>query len=233
MAVATGLALSVGSAAYAANQQKKGAQGAANTVADASNASIAEQRMAREQSRQDQMPWMQAGQSALGQLQALNSGDFSSFKESPDYQFTFDQGLQGLDRSAAARGSLNSGGADADRIAYGQGMASQQYGNYYNRIASLAGAGQQAASGLGALGANAANQIGNSMQNAGAARASSYLQRGDANSQLASGLGGLANYGLQQWQASRPQGGMVGPVTRQPTSIPTPAVTVPNVRPTW
>lgn len=178
-------AITVVGGAVSANQQKKGAQGAANATERANNASIAEQQRQYDLTRQDQQPWMQAGQSALGQMQALNAGDFSSFKESPDYQFAFDQGMQGLDRSAAAGGMLTSGGADADRIAYGQGMASQQYGNYYNRLAGLAGVGQQTASGLGQLGANTGANIGNALMNTGQARASSYMAKADANSQLA------------------------------------------------
>lgn len=193
-------AVSVGTALYGANQQKKGAQGAANATERANDAAIAEQRRQYDLTREDQQPWLQAGQSALGQLQQLNSGDFSSFKESPDYQFTFNQGLQGLDRSAAAGGMLTSGGADADRIAYGQGMAQQQYGNYYNRLAGLAGVGQQTASGLGSLGANMAGNVGNALMNTGQARASSYQQRADTNSQLGGALGGIAN---QAWQRNQ------------------------------
>lgn len=193
-------AVSVGTAVYGASQQKKAAKQGANATAQANDAAIAEQRRQYDLTREDQQPWMQAGQGALNQMQALNAGDFSSFQQSPDYQFAFNQGLQGLDRSAAAGGMLTSGGADADRIAYGQGMASQQYGNYYNRLAGLAGVGQQTASGLGSLGANMAGNIGNAMMNTGQARASSYQQRADANSQLGGALGGLAN---NMWQRNQ------------------------------
>lgn len=162
---------------------------AADASRNATNSTIAEQRRQYDQSRKDMLPWLNAGGDALAQLQALNSGDFSSFKESPDYQFAFGQGLQALDRSAAARGGLFSGGADADRIAYGQGMAAQQYGNYYNRLASMAGLGQTTASGLGTLGANMAGQIGAAYQNNAAnQRQSAY----DTAETWRTGLAGLA-----------------------------------------
>lgn len=205
MAAITGSVIALGTAAYSANQQKKGAQGAANATQRANDASIAEQQRQYDLTREDQQPWMQAGQSALGQMQALNAGDFSSFKESPDYQFAFNQGLQGLDRSAAAGGMLTSGGADADRIAYGQGMASQQYGNYYNRLAGLAGAGQQTASGLGQLGANTGNNISNALANTGQARASSYQQNANTNSQLAGLVGGMGTGIANNRNAYSPQ----------------------------
>lgn len=193
MAAVTGSVIALGSGAYSANQQKKAAQGAANAAADANQLAIREQQRQFDLTREDMQPWLQAGQSALGQMQALNSGDFSSFTQSPDYQFAYDQGLQALDRSAAAGGMLTSGGADADRIAFGQGLATQNYGNYYNRLAGLAGAGQNAAGGLGQFGANAASNIGNLQQATGQARASSYMQRADTNAQLATGIGGLFN----------------------------------------
>ena len=59
----------------------------------------------------------------------------------------FTQGLQALDRSAASKGTLQSGGQAKGAQEFGQGLASQQYGNYFNRLLSLAGIGQGAASG--------------------------------------------------------------------------------------
>jgi hypothetical protein len=169
--------------------QSNNAKKAAKAAGQGSDAATEEQRRQYDQTRQDNLPFLQAGQGALTQMQALNSGDFSSFKESPDYQWTFNQGLQGLDRGAASRGGLYSGGADADRIAYGQGMASQQYGTYYNRLQAMAGQGQTTAGQLGQFGANSANQIGNNMQNAGNARASGYINQGNAWANTANQVG--------------------------------------------
>lgn len=214
MAAVTGSVIALGSAAYSANQQSKAAQGAANAQAGGQQLAIGEQQRQFDLTRQDMQPWMQAGQNALGQVQALNAGDFSSFTQSPDYQFALDQGLQGLDRSAAARGSLNTGGHSADVLGYAQGLASQNYGNYYNRLAGLANVGQTTAGQLGQFGANAATNIGNAYGNIGNARASSYQARGNANSQLAGLLGGMGsnianNYRSgQQTQAA--QNGLAG-----------------------
>lgn len=169
---------------YLSNKSaNKGAQ-------DGADAMTAEQRRQYDQTRNDLMPWLNAGSGALTQMQALNGGDFSSFKASPDYQFALDQGMQSLDRSAASRGGLYSGGHSADLMKFGQGLASQNYGNYYNRLAGLAGVGQTTGQSLGQFGANAANQI-------GGARQSAYNNIGQNNADFYAGtagaLGGLWN----------------------------------------
>jgi hypothetical protein len=145
---------------------------------------------------------MQAGQSALGQMQALNSGDFSSFKQSPDYQFAFNQGLQGLDRSAAARGSLYSGGHSADLMKFGEGLASQNYNTFYNRLQSMANQGQTTASGLGQIGQQYANNVGQIGMNNANNMASSYQQSANANSQMAGVAGGAFNNWYQRNSAN-------------------------------
>lgn len=169
---------------YLSNRSaNKGAQAGADAMAG-------EQARQYDQTRRDLMPWLQAGGGALDQMQQLNLGNFSSFKQSPDYQFALDQGMQSLDRSAASRGGLYSGGHSADLMKFGQGLASQNYGNYYNRLASLAGVGQTTGQSLGSFGANAANQI-------GGARQSAYNQIGQNNADFYAGtagaLGGLWN----------------------------------------
>ena len=196
-------AVTVVAGAYNSNQQKKAAQGSANAAAEGSANEIAERQRQYDQTRTDQMPWLNAGSGALTQMQALNSGDFSSFKESPDYQFALSQGFQGLDRSAAKRGSLYSGGHSADLMKYGQGMAAQQYGTYYSRLSDLATGGNATATSLGGLGAGMANQIGYANQRTGDARASAYMQKADANSQFATGTMGALNGAWQGYNAQR------------------------------
>lgn len=195
-----GATLAVG--LYSANQQKKSAKGAANAQANAANAATAEQQRQFDLTRSDQKDWMDAGRGALGQMQALNSGDFSSFKSSPDYQYARDQMQQGIERGAAARGSLYSGGTNVDLATALNGIASQNYGNFYNRLSNMAGQGQATAGNLGGLGMNMATNIGNNLQDAGRARASAFLSTGDTNSQLAAGIGGLFNNWYQKNSAN-------------------------------
>lgn len=151
-----------------------GANKAADAQKSASKKSIEEQKRQFDLSRADQMPWLQAGTSALGQQQALLKGDYSQFYQSPDYQFALDQGMKGLDRSAASRGKLYSGGYGQDLTKYAQGMATQNYNNYYDKLAGLSRTGSSTATNLGTLGQNYANAYSQQQQNIGNARASAY-----------------------------------------------------------
>ena len=187
-------ALIVAGGTYLASREaNKGAGKAADAQAEANALGIAEQRRQFDLTRQDMMPWLTSGRGALGRLDAASNGDMSGFQQSPDYNFRFDQGMQGLDRSAAAKGSLFSGGADADRIAFGQGLASAEYGNWWNRQAGLAGVGQTTASQLGSLGAGMSSNIGNLLNNTGQARASAYQTAGDNNAKMWGGVAGAFN----------------------------------------
>jgi len=69
--------------------------------------------------------------------------DFN-FQTDPGYQFRFEEGQRALDRGAAQRGGLLSGGYARKAMRYGQGFASNEYTNVYNRIANIAGMGQVA-----------------------------------------------------------------------------------------
>ena len=176
---------------YSASQQKKAASKGAQAQTDASNAVIGEQRRQYDQTRTDLNPYMQFGQQAIPGLNALNSGDYSGFMKSPDYLASRDLGQSQIDRSAGARGGLFGGGNTRDSIQFGSQLASQYLGNYRDSLFKQAGMGQQSAAGLGAFGADMANQIGRQYNNIGNARQSSYGQQADTNSQMAGGLAGL------------------------------------------
>lgn len=129
----------------------------------------------------------------------------------PGYQFRLKEGMQGLERSAAARGGLLSGGTLKGIQRYGQDMASQEYQNAFNRYQaertgtlnpyqSLAGVGQSTANTLGTMGMNYANQAGETYQNAANARASGYV--GQANA-IGGTIGNLSNMYYQNQLMNR------------------------------
>lgn len=181
--------ITAGIGLYGASKQASAAKSAANANVQGQMAAIAEQQRQYNQSRSDEMPYMQSGVQNLGIMNSLNGGDFSKFYQSPDYQWTFNQGVHAQDASAAARGRLDSGGYGEDLTRFGQGLASQQYNSFYNKIAGLANQGQSAAAGVGYLGSNKANQIGNAYGNIGAANAQGII--GSANA-WNNGLGSIA-----------------------------------------
>ncbi len=119
----------------------------------------------------------------------------------PGYQFRLNQGLQGIDRSAAARGGLNSGAALKALQRYGEGLASEEYGNFANRLASLIGLGQTAATTTGGWGINTGQNLAQNLANIGASRGSSYANQANMWGQ---GIGGAANAFSNYW-AGRPQ----------------------------
>lgn len=156
------------------------AKSSARAQERAAQLSTDEQRRQYDQTRADFMPWRDAGIGALDKINALNGGDFSGFYSSPDYEFTRREGQRGMEQSAAARGGAFSGNALRGLSEYNQGLASQQFGNYYNRLAGVAGVGQAATGSIASAGANASNNISNNLMAAGNARASGIM--GAANS---------------------------------------------------
>ena len=195
MGAITAAAIAAGATIYSANKQSNAAKGAANAQKNAANEAIQQSEANYQRTAADLNPYIDTGKNALGQINALNGGDYSSFHASPDYQFSLTQGLQGLDRSAAARGSLYSGGHSADVLNYAQGLADQNYNSYYGKLQQLAGMGQNAASNLGSVGTGNAAAIGGYLTNAGNAQANGAINNANASSNMWGQLGNLAgNY---------------------------------------
>ena len=162
-----------GSALYGAYT----ANNAANTAAQAGNNALGLQAQMYNQNRQDLAPWRAAGQQALATMLPQVSG---TFQGSPGYQFQQQEGMRMLNNRLAGMGLANSGQAQRAALQYSQGLAAQDYGNYWNRLAALAGIGQtatgqgvQAGQQFGALG-------GQTMQNVGSALASGQAQQANA-----------------------------------------------------
>lgn len=173
--------------------QKNRADRAVDAQVNASNQANATLWKMYDQTRQDQMPWMQAGQGGLNALMGLyglNKGSDGSWsmgsnpeagmaalRMDPGYQFRLQEGQRAIENGAAARGGLLSGNALRAVTRYGQDYGSNEFGNLANRYSSLAGVGQSAAGNIGNLGANTASNVGNNLLGAGQARASGYMNQ--------------------------------------------------------
>lgn len=154
-------------------------------------------------SRQAYSPYVEGGnraQSALYDLMGLN-GDAARntarqmFATDPGYQFAYDEGMRALDQSAASRGMLNSGATQKAAMRYGQGLADQQYGSYYNRMADLGRTGLTATNAMmspimqGRMGEmNAAGVAANMQNQGGMANAQSVIGASNAQQQGLQGL---------------------------------------------
>jgi len=166
----------IGSAALSSSAAKKA------TAADQAgyDQAMLGQRQALGDVRGIQQPYSDFGQQAIGSLGKVNSGDYSGFMNSPDYQFALDQGGRAVDRSAAARGNLNSGNTLLAQQRFGQGLATQNLNNYRNSLFQQLGVGQQAANQNTNATTGIAGNISNMAIGAGDSRASGITAQGNA-----------------------------------------------------
>lgn len=74
------------------------------------------------------------------QLSAMMKPGATFSPSDPSYKFRMDQGLEGVNRGAAASGMLNSGNRLAALTDYSSNLASQEYANQFSRLSQLSGA---------------------------------------------------------------------------------------------
>jgi len=135
------------------------------------------------------------------------SKDFSmaDYQQDPGYQFRLEQGAKALERAGAAKGAQLSGAQMKGLTDYNSGMASQEYGNAYNRfmqnrttrfgeLSNLAGLGQSSVGQTGQLGQNAATNMGNNLT--GAANMSGAAGLAGANA-----MTGALNSAANNWNS--------------------------------
>lgn len=128
--------------------------------------------------------------------------DMGAFFESPDYQFNLGEGQKAIDRSLVARGRGLSGAGVREGVRYASGMASQQYGDFTNRLLTMAGLGSAATSNTASAGQNMAN-------NNSAAMIANGQARGSAYTNMAAGVnnsiqGGVSNMMLMRYLNKQP-----------------------------
>tara|TARA_R110000850_G_scaffold241830_1_gene366424 strand:+ start:81 stop:1160 length:1080 start_codon:yes stop_codon:yes gene_type:complete len=118
----------------------------------------------------------------------LKSFGQEDYQADPGYQFRLDEGNKALERNLAARGKTFSPEASKALQGYGQNLASEEYGNAYNRynqdqtnvfnrLAGISGLGQQASQQLTGVGQNYSNQVGQT----NASLANAQVSADDAN----------------------------------------------------
>jgi hypothetical protein len=198
----------VGSSLIGASSSRSAANAQAQAASEAGDV----QRDIFERQVELSRPYREAGELALNRLIPLATEytpfGMEQFQADPGYGFRLSEGQKALERSAAARGNLLSGGTGKALTRYGQEMGSQEYQNAFNRyqaerqarlnpLQSLANVGQtssqQLAGQAGQFGSNMAEAIGA----AGQARASGYMGTASA---LGGGLNQYLNYSQNQAQ---------------------------------
>jgi hypothetical protein len=175
-------------------------------------------------------PYVNQGAAANDRLSALaglngSTALTSALQQDPGYQFRLSQGVSALDRSAAARGMLQSGAQQKALTQYGQGLASSELQNAFQRVGAVQNNAQQASNALAnlrmnqgttlanlssrqasqnqALSQSTSNALGQYATNAGNAQAQGYQNMGSSIN------AGLQN-GLTAYMMNQQGGGMYG-----------------------
>jgi len=187
----------------------RAAERGAGVQADAMNRSSDLQYRQYQEDVARQKPFYDVGVNALPELvEASKYQPFTmdKFQADPGYAFRLSEGTKALERSAAARGGLLSGGTGKALTRFGQEMGSQEYTNAFNRyqaertarlqpLQAMTGMGQSTAQQIGQQGQQMASNVGDAIGSAAAARASGYV--GSANA-LTGGLNTYLNYSNSQ-----------------------------------
>ena len=126
-----------------------------------------------------------------------------ALEDTPGFKFRLDQGIQALDRSAASKGTLLSGGHLKELAGYASGLASQEYGAEWDRTMGLAELGARAAGQQGQFGSSYGTQMTDLTTGAGNAQAAGTAASGQAYGGMFQNLGDLGmQYGI--YSATRP-----------------------------
>jgi len=172
MAIGTAMAIGLGASALggvmSAKSAKKGAKTAAATSQQVANDNNALATNMYSQNAQRLDPYGARGNAAGGQINALLGlgGDpqaaqnaFNQYQGSTGYQFRLGEGMNALNSGYAGSGLLQSGAAMKGAVEYGQGFASNEFGNYMNMLGNQQNAGLAGASALAGVGQNMVGQV--------------------------------------------------------------------------
>ncbi len=226
-AIAGSAAVGAASSIIGGNKQAKAAKKAAKEQRRATEATIAQQERALERQIGLQEPFRQTGVNALAGYEAASAPTYTpfgmaQFNADPGYQFRMSEGLKALERSAASRGILQSGGTLKDITRFGQDTASQEYQNAFARYMTeqermrrerldpleyRIGLGQAAASGQAANVGSTATNVGGLMTSLGDIRAAGTMGQANAYNNMLGNISGLATQGANaygQYQAALP-----------------------------
>jgi hypothetical protein len=193
------------SASKASKAQQQAAETASQASRDTTQASIeAQERMFNRQVAL-QEPFRETGLAAQNRLAdllgisgrtsepgygyGLQRFSMDNYQADPGYGFRLKRGLDAMERTAAARGGLLSGNQLRGAMEFGQDLASQEYGNAFNRYQTERANILNPLQSLGGVGQTATNTLTNAAGNLGAGMAGAYGNLGSALSANAIGAG--------------------------------------------
>lgn len=181
---------------------------AARTAAEQQQRGLELQQRMYEEGVARQQPFLETGTEFFNQLAALQRGGPGAAQQflqmDPGYGFRMSEGLKALERGAAARGGLISGNALRAAQRYGQDVASQEFGQAYNRLAQLANVGPAAAGVLTGLGERYGERVGRGYGALGETMGGAQLARGSIYERALGDIAGQAGRYFRQPQYQTP-----------------------------
>lgn len=203
MPVAAVAAATVVAGVYSANKaasaQKKAANQASQAQTESSQAAIDEQRRQFDAIQELMKPYVNAGTGALSSQQdllGLNGADkqqaaINSINNSPAMQTYLQQGENAILQNASATGGLRGGNTQSALSQFRPQLLNQLINQQYQNLGGLTSIGQNAAAGVGNAGMQSASNIGNLMQQIGAAQAGNAMAQGQASASQWAGIGNM------------------------------------------
>jgi hypothetical protein len=150
----------------------------------------------------------QSAQPTPGATGTPGTPNMSGFFASPDYNFRRTEGTRGIEGGFASRGMGQSGNALRALAEFNSNLAGGEFGNWWNRLAGLAGVGQTATADTASFGARHAENAGRNALIAGDARASGIINQANI---IGSGIGQLGSWaGYALGRRDRPTSGGYG-----------------------
>ena len=192
---AVGAAVSVGGSLIKGSAANK----AANAQTEASMASIAETRAAREEMRKLLEPYTSAGTPALqAQMAALGLGGPGSEEayilqqeQSPIFQSLARQGEGAILQNASATGGLRGGNVQGALAQFRPALLNLFLENRFTNLGGITTLGQRSAAGVGTAGMESAKQIGGFFEDIGSAKAGAAGAQGQMWGNILGTAGGL------------------------------------------
>jgi hypothetical protein len=193
----------IGSSLGGALEGQQSASQAANIQSTSAQGGIDEQRRQFDAIQQLLQPYSQAGQSALGQQQALlglsgapaQQGAISARQGSPQYTAMLQQGENAMLQNASATGGLRGGNTHAALAQFRPAILAQTIQDQYARLGGLTSLGQNAAAGVGNAGMQTGANVANLMGQQGAAQAGGVLAQNQLGNAVQGGFGLLQSMG--------------------------------------
>lgn len=228
-----------------ASKQASAAKSAAATQAAAADRAMQQEREMYEQSREDLAPYREQGYAALSDIAAMKPFLTSQFGPDqfaqyldPSMEFRRRLGEQSTARLANVGGGALSGNTLRALEEFGQGLASTEYGNAFNRfqtergniyntLANIAGMGQQAVNTGVTAGQNFAGQQTGLLTGQAAAQAAGQVGAANAYSGALSNIG--SSLFLPSLLAQPGRAAVMNPIASMPTQAYAPQASLTSI----